>query len=124
MPPCTEQLRRPTQHRQNHPQKRLLVLLLCAALLWVSGCSVFVATPKTTRVKVTGLNNLIDEYIIVTNEPDETELDIRLTDRYTLCLDFQWIWNDHISPAEMDSTLINDGLHPQLTPWITCKYRF
>lgn len=105
-------------------QKALMLVPLCATLVWLSGCSVFVTTPKTTRVEVTGFNNQVNEYVIVTNEPDESDLDIKLTDRYALRLDFQWLWNDHISLLGIDSVQTNDTLDEQLIPWITCKYRF
>ncbi len=105
-------------------QKALVLVPLCAMLVWLSGCSVFVTTPKTTRVEVTGLNNQVNEYIIVTNEPDESDLDIKLTDRYALRLDFQWLWNDHISPLVIDAGKTIDISEEQLIPWITCKYSF
>ena len=73
---------------------------------------------------MTSIDNRVSEYIIVTDEPDETDMDIKLTERYAIHLDFQWLWNERISPGELDPSLSNNTLDPQLTPWFTCKYRF
>lgn len=123
-PLCTGHLSSSSIDQRDRLHKALMLVPLCAMLVWLSGCSVFVTTPKTTRVEVTGLNNQVNEYIIVTDEPDESDLDIKLTDRYALRLDFQWLWNDHISPFVLDSGHMSDPSDEQLIPWITCKYNF
>ena len=94
-------------------------------LLWLSGCSVFVATPKTTRVQVTGFNNQVNEYIIVTDEPEEADLDIKLSGRYAIHFDFQWLWNDlGSSMNENPPYFWNEWAEQPMTPWFTCKYKF
>lgn len=101
-----------------------LLLLLCAVLVWLSGCSVLVATPRTTRVQVSGLNNHVSEYVIVSDEPDTSELDIKLTDRYAIRLDFQWLWSDRFSSGEKLLYVGEDETAPPAAPWFTCLYRF
>jgi hypothetical protein len=98
-------------------------IALCAIFLIFSGCSVLVATPHVTHIPVKGINNEMGEYIIVTDDPRESDLDIKITDRYAIKLDFQWLWNKQTESNTV--TYFDDEDNPYVTaPWVTLKYRF
>jgi hypothetical protein len=108
----------------NNPFKRFLLLLLVGLIFFsFYGCSILVATPQTTRVKIVGLHNTISEYVIVVDEPAESDMGIKLTDRYAISLDFQWLWDEPRSRAETDQDFGTYETMP-LTPWFICNYRF
>ena len=104
--------------------KRLIYLLLvCWIALLISGCSVLVATPYEARVQVKGLNNQLNEYVIILNSPPESDLDIQLTNNYAIKLDLQWLWDENFL-NQPEFNLNGESATAPLTPWLTCKYRF
>lgn len=106
--------------------KRYGMIVLAAALvsgLATTGCSVFISTPRVARFHVQRPDNKFIEYYVNLDDPSETNLDIHLTNRYTVQLDFEWLW-DSDEPSELYLETNADPADPLLVPWMLCKYRF
>ncbi len=102
-----------------------LMWLVAALMLSASGCSVFITTPQTASYHIQQLDDQFVEVVINLDAPTETDLDIHLNNRYTLQLEFEWLWGLEEEEqtwihAETDAT----SEESQLTPWMLCKYRF
>ena len=104
--------------------KRIYTLSICCSMLFLmSGCSVFISTPRVAHVPVTGLNNQLSEYVIRLDNLTEADLDIRLNDHYAIRLDLQWLGDDQ-DAMNPEIQMMRDDASPQFSPWIMCKYRY
>lgn len=97
--------------------------LLVALMLTATSCSVFVSTPRVGRIRIHRPDNKLIEYVVNLDDPTEPDIGVHLNGKYTLQLDFLWIWNiDDRSKLYMK--VDQDFDEPKLTPWMLCKYRF
>lgn len=104
---------------------KTMVCLLIASVLGLTGCSVFVSTPKVASFHIQQLDNKFVEVLVSLDDSAETNMDIHLNNRYTLQLDFDWLWNmDQRSEIYLDLESDTNSEDPLLTPWMICKYRF
>ena len=109
---------------RNRTIQLLALFTVICLMVTISGCSVFISTPRTARIRIQGLDNKHFEYIIALDEPvTETNLDIRISKNYTLQLDFDWLWESE-SESLIDYSPADKEIIPRLTPWMSCKYRF
>jgi len=100
------------------------LLLAIIATLLVSGCSIFISTPRTATIHIQGLDNKYHEYIVALEDPaGETSLDIQISKKYAVQFDFEWLWDSDDSTLLFDDNA-NENIMPALTPWMLCKYRF
>lgn len=100
-----------------------MMWLVATLILTGTGCSVFIQTPQIAKYHVQQLDDRFVEVVINLDTPLETDLDIHLNNRYTLQLEFDWLWRpDEPSGIHMDVQANPED--PQLTPWLLCKYRF
>lgn len=102
---------------------KFLMWLVAALMLTATGCSVFISTPQKASYHIQQLDDRFVEVVISLDTYTETDLDIHLNNRYTLQLEFDWLW----SPEETSGIYIeleDNTEDPQLTPWMVCKYRF
>ena len=107
--------------RTNH---FLTVLSAICLMVSISGCSIFISTPRTAKIHIQGLDNQHYDYIIPIDEPaTEANLDIRISKRYAVQLDFDWLW-DSDRENRTDYATTEEDTIPQLVPWMLCKYRF
>ena len=100
-----------------------MVLMAIWLLCMLGGCSVFISTPRVTRIQVQGLDDHLREYIVTLDEPAENRAGIQISDRYSIQFDFEWLWNS-AGDADIyyDPNAKNDD--PAMAPWMLCKYRF
>ena len=94
------------------------------ALLMFSGCSMFISTPRVAHIQIHGMDSRIDDYAVVLDpQCKETTFDIRISDRYAINLDFEWLFN-----ATTGIESINPDGRTDMdwsgTPWMMCTYRF
>lgn len=89
----------------------------------LTGCSVFISTPRVARYQVQGLDNQFCEFVVALDEPCEGNMDIRITDRYAIQFDFEWLWNAD-TDVTAGSASADPMVEPSLEPWMICKYRF
>ena len=102
---------------------KFLTWLVAALALCATGCSVFITTPQTASYHIQQLDDRLVEVVINLDAPIETDMDIHLTNRYTLELEFEWLWNlNDQEEAHLEAEATSE--EPQLTPWMLCKYRF
>ena len=103
----------------------LIVLFLTCLIVFPNGCSVFISTPRTARIHIQGLGNEYYDYIITLDQPlPEANLDIRISDRYAVQIDFEWLWDAYNNDqADSNALQVEDQIVP-LVPWMQCKYRF
>jgi hypothetical protein len=104
-----------------------VVPVMMASILTITGCSVFISTPRVARIHVQRLDNKLVEYVVNLENPAQSNVGIRLNNDYSLKLDFQWLWHmdersDIYSDVYLETDL--DSEDPRLTPWMLCKYRF
>ena len=102
---------------------KLSMLLVATVTVATTGCSVFLATPQMAHDQIQQLDDSFVEMVIRIDEPTETNLDIRLNNRYTLQLEFDWLLNMEETPHFYEDTK-HMSEEPLLTPWMMCKYRF
>ncbi len=102
---------------------KVLMWLVAALMLTATGCSVFIATPQVARYHIQQLDDQFVEVVINLDTPTETDLDIHINNRYTLQLEFEWLWNPEEEPdnGEIAEVTLEDT---RMTPWMLCKYRF
>lgn len=101
----------------------VLGALIAPSILAVSGCSVFISTPRVAHFQVQRLDDKFIEYVVNLDDPTETDLDIHINNRYTIQLDFEFLW-DSDENAEIYVESYTDPADPMLAPWMLCKYRF
>ena len=102
----------------------LALIVLSLAICMISGCSFLTAAPRVAHFQVRGLNNNSNEYVIVLDDPEEKKLDIPLSDRYTLRLDFNWLWETGtLFQIDHPDDSFGDKIVP-LAPWMTYTLRF
>ena len=105
-------------------KKFLTVLSVICLVVSISGCSIFISTPRTAKIRIQGLDNKYHDAIIALDEPaTETSLDIRLSKQYTLQLDFDWLWDPN-QESRINNLATDEDMIPPLAPWMLCKYRF
>jgi len=97
--------------------------LIALLSLGLTGCSVFISTPQVARIHMQRPDNKFVDYIINLDDPCETNLDIRLNNKYALQVDFDWLWNMDERSEIYNETEV-DAADARLTPWMLCKYRF
>ena len=102
---------------------RFMPGLVSALLLVSTGCSVFITNPQVARFHIQQPDDRFVEVVIHLDTPTETDLDIHLNNRYTLQLEFEWLWN-HYEDSDIYAEADPDSEETQLTPWMLCKYRF
>jgi len=107
--------------RTNYFITVLSVIILMAT---INGCSIFISTPRTAKIHIQGLDNQRHDYIIALDERlTEANLDIRISKRYTVQLDFDWLWGS-ATESQIDNNPVDEDKIPPLVPWMLCKYRF
>jgi hypothetical protein len=100
-----------------------MMVVLVVLTLAITGCSVFISTPRTARIRIHDLDNKWVEYVVNLEDPSESNLGIHLGNKYSLQLDFDWLWNmDKRSEIYLEAETDLD--ESQLSPWMLCKYRF
>jgi len=109
----------------NRTKQFITVLSVISMLISVSGCSIFISTPRTARIHIQGLDNQHYDYVIALDEPlAEANLDITISKRYAVQLDFDWLWGT-ASYTRLDyNNSVDEDKIPPLVPWMLCKYRF
>lgn len=104
--------------------KTVYITIVALALFVTTGCSVLISTPPVARIQIHGMDNQLDEYIVILDPaPSSNMIDIPLTDRYVINLDFQWL----LGPSAEFETADADGRPDQYfsaTPWMMCTYKF
>jgi hypothetical protein len=91
----------------------------------IFGCSIFVSTPPTARIRIQGLDNKLYEHVIALDAPvEETNVEIRISEHNSLQLDFEWLWNSDAASQINDSHTGDEDSAPPLIPWVMCNYRF
>jgi hypothetical protein len=106
--------------------RRLFTVLwtICMAVA-ICGCSIFVSTPPTAKYRIQGLDNKFYEYVITLDEPvNETNVGFRISNNYTLQLDFEWLWDSATDSRIAYNYLADEDMAPPLVPWVVCNYRF
>ena len=102
---------------------KFMVWLVAALALSATGCSVFITTPQTASYHIQQLDDQLVEVVINLDTPTETDLDIRISNRYALQLEFEWLWNlEDQEGLHTDVEVLSED--SALTPWMLCKYRF
>jgi hypothetical protein len=101
----------------------LLITMAAILMMSISGCSILLATPPAAHVQIDGLNSQLGEFIVVLNPMSDQQMDIPISDRYALRVDFKWLWNQGSDNSELYYQDPDDS-GSLLTPWLTCKYRF
>lgn len=103
--------------------RQIFTTLIVCALFATTGCSVLISTPPVARIQMYGLNNQLNEYIVdLDSKPSENMIDIPITDRYAINLDFQWLLGEEEFNAESEEGVLIQDL--PITPWMMCTYRF
>lgn len=100
-----------------------MTTLLAALMLSATDCSVFVSTPRVARINIHRLDHKLVEYVVNLDDPTQSDIGIHLNSKYTLQLDFYWIW-DMDDRSEIHMEVDQDFDEPKLSPWMLCKYRF
>lgn len=109
----------------NRTKHVIIVLSMIVLMATLNGCSIFISTPRTAKIHIQGLDNHHYDYIIPLDAPiaDEATVDIRISKRYALQLDFDWLWESTID-IDPGRTSVDEDTIPPLIPWMMCKYRF
>jgi hypothetical protein len=99
-----------------------VVLALCLALL-VVGCGAFHRSDQVVKIQISGLNYPHAEIVFRVDTPNESDLDIFLSDHYAIRIGLEWL---RIQDDQWKSDKIWFDAEPSelLVPWLTCKYRF
>lgn len=103
-----------------------LLILTVLLLIWtLTGCAFFNPAPRLAHIQIIGPGNHTKEFVLSLDDLEsEKDTGIRLTDRYAIEIDLQWLWYEfedlNLNRRANDP---NDPSTP-LTPWFICKYRF
>jgi hypothetical protein len=94
--------------------------------IWVlTSCAVFKSSPRLAHIQIKGPNNYTKEYVFSLDHLESAEsAGIRLTDRYAIEVDLQWLWYEF---EDLDFLNTRDGAQTAATPlapWFMCKYKF
>jgi hypothetical protein len=101
---------------------KLQALIIGCLLVWVSGCSIMISTPRQAEIRVQGLNDQFRSEFITLDDLVEQNLEIPLANSYALMLDFQWLLG---SDDELDSEAnLPSRVESELAPWLMCTFRF
>lgn len=106
-----------------HFKAAMAPLLLSLSAL-ITGCSVLVAPPRVAHVEVQSLNEQVQSYVIVVDKQPHEDLGIKITDNYTIMLDFQWLWDRQKEPEDTNDQYLYYDTAPLPAPWLRCIYRF
>ncbi len=98
-----------------------IILVIFTALLFLTGCALFVSTPRIARIQIKGPANHINEVFFALDNSEDK--DIHINDRYAIELDFQWLWYEQEDLIFLKKEDKEEEDIP-LTPWFICKYRF
>jgi hypothetical protein len=101
---------------------KLQAVIICCLLVWVGGCSIMISTPRQAEIRVQGLNDQFRTEFVTLDDLVEQNLEIPLSNNYTLMLDFQWLLGSDDEPdpdANLPSIVASE-----LTPWLMCTVRF
>ena len=118
-------VQRPGVHgsKMRTPMKKLLIILSVLSLTWAMvGCSLFVSPPRMARIHIKGPANQSNEFIFSLEDPTQDDMDIRLSDRYAIQLDLQWLWYEREDFKKEEH--VAEVTNTPLAPWFICKYRF
>lgn len=103
--------------------KRLLTIMIVFILVWTTtGCSSLISTPRIAHIHIKGPANHSNEFILSLEDPTQDNTDIRLSDRYAIKLDLQWLWYETEDIKREES--VSEVTDSPLAPWFICKYRF
>jgi hypothetical protein len=109
----------------NRTKQFITVMSAIILLASISGCSIFISTPRTAKIHIQGLDNQHYDYTIALDEPSaEANLDIRISKRYAVQLDFDWLWDSAGDSRTSLYNSVDEDMIPLLVPWMMCKYRF
>lgn len=101
---------------------KLQALIICCLLVWVSGCSIMISTPRQAEIRVQGLNDQFRTEFVTLDDLVEQNLEIPLANNYTLMLDFQWLLG---SDDELDSAAyLPSPVESELAPWLMCTFHY
>ena len=103
--------------------KKPVTILIVLILMWATvGCSFFVSAPRIARIQIKGPANRANEFTFSLDNPTQDDMDIRISDRYAIKLDLQWLWYEKEDLSSDEDAAEIPRL--PLTPWFICKYRF
>jgi len=104
-----------------------LGIVLMVSLMWFTvGCSSILSTisaPRMARIQIRGPANHSNEFVVSLDDLLQRDLDINLSDRYAVKIDFQWLWYSREDVVMINSET-QEEIQAPLTPWVLCKYRF
>lgn len=104
-------------------KQKLLTVLIALSLVWTTtGCSSFISAPRMAHIHIKGPANHTNEFIISLDDPTQDNTDIKLSDRYAIKLDLQWLWYEAEDIKKEES--VSEITTSPLAPWFICKYRF
>ncbi len=107
--------------------KTKLGIVLMVSLMWLmAGCSsVFstISAPRMARIQIRGPANHSNDFVVSLDDLTQRNLDINLSDRYAVKIDFQWLWYSH-EDVDLINSETPEEIQAPLTPWVLCKYRF
>lgn len=104
--------------------KKLIYVIAICTLLPCMGCSMLITTPKVASIKIHGIDNRLNEYLVVLDpEYSEHMIGIQISDRYALNLDFEWLIDATIGfdEADIPGQPCEDIA---VSPWMMCTYKF
>lgn len=104
-------------------------MMVLMAILVTTGCSILISTPPVARIQIYGTDNKVSEYVVVLeHKPSQSTIDIPITDRYAINLDFQWLMGSDYAyqnnQTDVDIDLNEKYQERSVTPWMMCTYRF
>ncbi len=110
---------------RNRTIQFVTVLSVISLIATISGCSIFISTPRTAKIHIQGLDNQHYDYIIALDERlSEANLDIKISKHYAVQIDFDWLWGSAGDTRLDFNNSLDEDIIPPLVPWMLCKYRF
>jgi hypothetical protein len=91
--------------------------------LSVVGCAAFPSSDQVVKINITGLNYPHAEIVFRVDTPNESDLDIFLTEHYAIRIGLEWLKIQE-QPSDADTIWFDANPSGPLVPWITCKYHF
>lgn len=113
------------QHRRAIEQQmnsKLQALIICCLIVWLSGCSIMISTPRQAEIRVQGLNDQFRSEFVTLDDLVEQNLEIPFANSYTLMLDFQWLLGSDDEPDSEEN--LPSRVEPDLAPWLMFTFRF
>lgn len=106
-----------------HIRRLLAVLAICIFGSAAVGCAAFPRSDQVVKIQIKGLNYPHAEIVFRVDTPNESDLDIFLTQHYAIRIGLEWLKGQDQAP-ETDQIWFDADPSGPLIPWITCKYRF